>query len=126
MVLVRSVGIVFAIGLIVLFVVGNEVPQSEAVVTGYEIDAVKRRASVVLIEIRTAGHTGRHERNHVGVALHETPHVVPKLAVPFRPAAPIRKSSDLVKSGGVPGFSNELRIGKDRIASNGFEKRRIG
>ncbi len=53
--MVLAVAVVFAVGLVVLLVVGNQVAQREAVVRGDEVDARGGTPRGVLIEIGAAG-----------------------------------------------------------------------
>src|SRR5580692_5411178 len=50
-----AVAILFAVRLVVLVVVGDQVAQREAVVCGYEVDAGVRTAPAPRIEVRAAG-----------------------------------------------------------------------
>ena len=55
MVVVVAVAVVFAVGLVVLVVVADEIVQREAVVRGDEVDAGVGLAAVVLVQIAAAG-----------------------------------------------------------------------
>src|SRR5205085_10856326 len=55
-VVVGAVVVPFAVGLVVLLVVRDEVVQREAIVAGDEVDAVDRQMAARLVEIGAAGH----------------------------------------------------------------------
>src|ERR1700679_1249902 len=80
-----TVSVVFAVGLIVLVVIGDQVVEIEAVVGGDKIDARPRFATTFIEEV--AG--PRDSRGKVGkdaiVALPEASHGIAKFVIPLRP-----------------------------------------
>ena len=69
MVVVLAVAVVFAIGLVVLLVVADEVVQREAVVARDEVDAGVRPAAAVLVEIAAAGDARRELGDEAAIAI---------------------------------------------------------
>ena len=65
-VVVRAVAIVFAVRLVVLVVVGDQVVEREAVVAGHEVDALLRLPFLVTVDVRAAeqprGEAGHRSR----------------------------------------------------------------
>src|SRR5215831_4422759 len=84
-VVVRAVAIFFAVGFVVLAVVGDQVIQGEAVVTGDEVDALLRLALLVTVDVGAAQEARGHRGHRRLVALYEVTHVVAKAAVPLLP-----------------------------------------
>ena len=58
----RAVAVVFAVGLVVLAVVGDQIVEREAVVAGHEVDALLGLALLVAVDLRAADHAGRRTR----------------------------------------------------------------
>ena len=58
-VVVGAVAVFLAVGVVVLFVVADQVVQREPVVTGDEIDAGVRLAAIVLVQVAAAGQARR-------------------------------------------------------------------
>jgi hypothetical protein len=75
----------FAVGVVVLVVVGDEVVEREAVVGGHEVHAGRGLAAVVLVEVRAAGEAGRELAERLWLAAPVVTHGVAVLAVPLRP-----------------------------------------
>ena len=109
-VLVRSVRVVVAVGLVMFVVVGNEVVQGEAVVRGNVVDALvrmKRVHPVIREEVVAAVeplHEGRHQ---AGVAAHKAPNVIPEAAVPLEARLGGERSPELVRPGRIPWLRDE-------------------
>ena len=58
-VVVGSVAVVFAVGLVVLLVIGDKIVEREAVVAGYEVDALLGLAFLVPVDLGAAEQAGR-------------------------------------------------------------------
>ncbi len=124
-VVVVTITIIFTVFGVVFLFVRNQIVHREAVVAGDEIDAAKRWASGVLVQIAAAGKSGREGTQCSAVATPESSHVVAVTAVPLCPAM-ISKRADLVGTGGVPGLRDDLRVRQQRILGDDFDHRWIG
>ena len=120
---VRAVLVVFAVALVMLGVVGDQVVQGEAVVAGDEVDAVVGGAAVVAIQVRGTGKPPAHFGDVPGVALGETAHGVAEAAVPFGPVD--GKVADLIGAG-VPGLGDEDGAAEYGVLRGGIEERAGG
>ncbi len=78
-----SVRPVLAVGLVVLFVVGDQVAQGEAIVGSDEVDACPRMPGVGLVEVGAAGKAGGELAEGSGLTAPEVPHRVAVPAVPL-------------------------------------------
>src|SRR5689334_18108448 len=63
-VVVGAVAVLFAIGLVVLLVVGNEIVERKAVVAGYKIHALLQLAPFVAVNFRAAHQPISHTLHH--------------------------------------------------------------
>src|SRR5260370_31092084 len=113
-IIVDAIPVILAVGLVVLVIVGNQVIQGEAIVTGDEIDAIDRHAPLILVEIRAARDPRGHSADQPRVAFDKATDIVAEAPVPFRPAFP-GKVPDLVKATGIPRLGNNFCIGKNFI-----------
>ena len=113
-VVVGAVAVVFAIGLVVLGVVGDEVVEGEAVVTGHEVDALLGLALLVGIDLGAAGQAVGHARHRARLTAEEAPDIVAEPPVPLLPAV-AHERADLVQAGGIPGLGDELRAREHRV-----------
>ncbi len=93
-IIVSTVLIIFAVGLVMFFVVADQIVQREAVVGGDKIDAGVRLPPALAIKIAAARQAISHAADLAGVALPKTPHGVAVDAVPFRPEH--REIADLI------------------------------
>src|SRR5205085_1401071 len=107
-VLIEAVAIVFAVGFVVLLVVGNEIEQGEAVVAGDEVDGMAWMATPGLVEVRAAADASGEGGGEAGLAAPEAADVIAIAAVPLRPALPEREAADLVEPCRIPGLGDEL------------------
>src|SRR5262249_62383318 len=80
-----SVLIVFAVGLVMLFVITDQVGEREPVVRRDEIDARIWLAPVAFVKVTASRQTVGQVRNQSVVAAPESAHCVSINAVPFRP-----------------------------------------
>ena len=120
-VLAGAVVVVLQVGLVVLFSIADEVTEGEPVVGGDEVDAGPRAPSVVIEKIAGSRDAGRQFRELSAVSTPEPPHGVAVAVVPLGPpgreaAKPIPALPD------VPGFGDQLYLGKDRVLKQGVEK----
>ena len=104
-IIIVAVLVAFAVRLIVLFVVADQVVERETIVRGDEIDARIWASSAVLIKIGAAGQPISHLADAALVAFPETAHCVAIFAVPFRTRH--RKIANLITAvPDVPRFRN--------------------
>src|SRR6202035_3795033 len=109
-VVVAAVPAALAVGLVVLVVVGHQVGQGEAVVTGDEVDRGDRVPAVVGVQVAGAGEPVGELGQGGRLAAPQVPDRVPVLAVPFAPQR--REVPDLVAAlAHVPGLGDPLHLG---------------
>ena len=119
-----AVLVVFAVRLVVLVVVGNEIVQREAVVGGDEIDA-RPGLAAAMIELVRRGAEARRQRLGARLAAPEVAHRVAERVVPLRPAR--RKAADLIAAGpAVPGLGDQFDVGQQRVLPDRFQKAALG
>ena len=109
-----------------LFLVGKEVGEGEAVVTSDKIDRGGRFASAFAVKIGRTEDALDHFTDRIVVAAEEAARGIAEFPVPFHPASVVREIADLVKSARVPGLGDEFAVGQNRVVGDGLEERRIG
>ena len=131
-VVVSTIGVVPAICLVVLFIIGIKIIKRKSVMAGKEIDTgiITGIITVIMIikssiEISGSGNTPCGIPRMPAVTLQKTSKGISVTAIPFCPAAACRETSYLIKSAGIPCFCNQLDITEDRVICKGTEKRRI-
>src|ERR1043165_3259162 len=97
MVFVGAVAIVFAVGLVVLVIVTDQILKRETVMAGDEVDAGVGGPAGLLVEVGETGQARGELRCRAAVPLPEAAHVVPVAAIPFRPQH--GEVADLVAAG---------------------------
>ena len=123
-VVVCPVGVVPAVFQVVLLVVGEEVPQGEAVVAGDEVHrGVLPPGGAV--DVPGAHHPLRRRLGAALVPLEVAAYVVPVAPVPLRPAVPGREGAHLVEPPGVPRLGDELHVPQDGVKGHGLEQGRL-
>ncbi len=119
-----AVAVVFAVRLVVLVVVGDEIAQGEAVVRSDEIDARPRFPPA---EIELVGRRAKSGSERLG-ARHPAPVIsygVAERVVPLGPAR--REAADLVAArAAVPWLRDELDFREQRILSDRLQKAALG
>src|SRR5260221_22768 len=109
-VVVAAVAPQVAVGLVVLAVVADQVPQREAVVAGDEVHRRDRPPRAGLVQVAGPGQPGRELGQRGGPAAPEVADRVAVLAVPLRPQR--RELADLVAAlAHVPGLGDQLDLG---------------
>src|SRR5208337_3392143 len=101
-IVVRAVAVLLEVGLIVFPLVGNQIVQREAVVTGDEVDALLGFALLVTIKVGAADVAIGKGTDGVFFGAKEVAHVVAEFAVPLAPAI-AHEAADLIEAGGIPG-----------------------
>ena len=120
-VVVAAVLVVLPVGVVVLLVVGDEVPEREAVVAGDEVDAGRGSAAVALVEVGGAGQPVGEVADPAGLAAPVVADGVPEAPVPFCPAD--REVADLVAAlPDVPRLGHQLHLGEDRVLVDDLEE----
>src|SRR5260370_5308664 len=106
-VLVGAVAIALAIGLVVFFVVAEQILEREAVMHGDVIDAGARRAAVMVEQVGRAGHAAGHFADQAAFAAPVAPHRGAITVVPFRQLR--RKRADLIAAQPeIPGLCDQI------------------
>ena len=113
---VAAVAVAFAVGLVVLAVVGHEVGEREAVVGRDEVDR-SRWAALGGEEVGRARHAAGQGRR-AGVAGPEATDVVAIPVVPLAPAA-VEAAHLVAARADVPGFGDELQAAQHRVLPDG-------
>jgi hypothetical protein len=107
MIVGMAVPVLFAVRLIVLFIVGDEVVEIESVMRGDEIDARPGLSPALVEEIARSGNALGEIRQYAGIAFPEAAHGVAELIIPFRPSR--WELPDLVAAGAdIPGLSDQF------------------
>src|SRR6516165_8786342 len=112
--IVGAVAVFFAVGLVVLLVVGNQVIQGKSVVTGHEVDALFGLALLVTIHFMAAEQAIGEMPHCPWFGAKETAHIIAKPPIPFFPAVS-NKTAYLIQAGGVPRFGDEPGTGQSRV-----------
>src|SRR5262249_20268690 len=113
-IVVRAVAIAFAIGLVVLAVVGDQIVERETVVAGDEIHALLRVALLMSIDLRTAHQAIREPGNSACVAAKEAAKIVAEASIPLAPTV-AQKTSHLINPRRVPRLRDKLGAHQPRI-----------
>src|SRR4051812_20081883 len=103
--IVGTIAAVFAIGFVVLALVGDQIVERKAVVAGDEIDALFRLAILVSIDLRAANEAVGKAAQRAFFRAEERSDIVAETPVPFLPAI-ADKTADLIKPGGIPRLGN--------------------
>ena len=113
-VVVASVAVLFAVFVVVLSVVADNVVHREAVVASNIVYRVAGLLSVVQVQVAGTGDARGRRRRSVFVSANKAAHVVPKAVVPFRPAAS-GKVSHLVAAARVPRLGDDFCVCQNRV-----------
>ena len=125
MVDVAAVAVAFAVRLIVLGRVGDDIGEREAVVRGDEIDRSRRRAEAGREDVGRAGEARRQLADASRLAAPEPAHRVAIVVVPFAPAG--RELPETIAARpDIPRLGNELQLAQHGILLDGLEQRRRG
>ena len=122
-VVVGPVGVVPAVGQVVLFVVAEQVPEGKAVVAGDEVHRGVG-AALTAVHILRAHQTQGGRLGAALAALEVAAQVVPVAAVPLRPPVPGGEGAHLVEPPGVPGLGDELHVPQNGVEGQGLEQGR--
>ena len=116
-----SVAVAFAVRLIVLVVVADQILQRETVMRGNEVDARPGTAATITEDVGRARHPRRHVGDEASIAFPEAPHDIAILAVPLGPTR--REITELIAArANVPGFADQLNIGQLGILAERVEE----
>src|SRR5580658_222460 len=110
-VVVCAIAVIFAIRLVVLLVVGHEIVEREAVMTGDKIHVFLSVALLRTVDLGAADQSVSQERNRAVVAPEKAAHIVTKTPVPLSPLVS-EEVTHLVQTRRIPGLGDELRASK--------------
>src|SRR5215217_303885 len=114
MVVIVSITVAFAIGLVVLLIVAPQIPQCESIVGGDHVQRRLRGASCRPVNILAAAETLRKRCCRCGIPAPEAPYLVPIAAVEFSPRP--GKSTNLVAiRTDIPWFRDHLHVSQHRV-----------
>src|SRR5262249_40308985 len=124
-VIIGTVVIVFAIGLVVLLLVADEIIECEAVMHGHVVNAAVQPAAIVLELRGRSGHTVRQIADEGSLAAPEAANGLAVEIVPLRPSG--RERADLIAAGtDVPWLGDQFNVAEHRILPHGGKKWRVG
>src|SRR5262249_24756600 len=123
-IVVRPIAIYFAICFVVFRAIRDEVIEGESVMARYKINALFGLPFLVPVNSRAATKPVSTIPNRKCFSAKKTPDITSKPSVPFLPTI-ADETADLVKSGCVPGFGDELDPGKIRVRFDVPQHRRI-
>src|SRR5258708_3147975 len=106
-IVVSTVAVAFAIGLVVLAVVGNQIVECEAVVTGHEIDAGLRLALLATVDLRAAEQPIAKWRERIVIPTEKAAHIIAKSPIPLPPIIP-KEAAHLVQARRVPRLGDQF------------------
>ncbi len=116
-----AVIVVFAIGVVVLLVIGDEIVQREAVMRRNEVDARPGLAAALVVDVAGAKKARGEVLRLAVVVLPIFAHAVAIFVVPFGPTG--RKAADLIAArADIPGFADQLHASQRRILGDGVEE----
>src|SRR6266849_3729962 len=105
-VVVGAVAIVLAIGLVVFFIVAEQIRQREAVMDGDVIDAGTRRAAIMVEQVGRTGHAAGDFADQAAFTAPVAPHRAAIAVIPLRPLR--RKRTDLITAKPeIPGLGDQ-------------------
>src|SRR5258708_6197505 len=81
----RAVAVILSIGFIVFRVVRDQIVQGEAIMAGYEIDALLGLALGIPVDVRASKQAIPYTLHRIVVRFHEATYIVAESAVPFLP-----------------------------------------
>src|SRR5262249_22051385 len=120
-VLIGTVSVVFAVRLVVLALIADDVGEGEAVMDGDMIDTRSRAAAALMEQISGAGQAAPQLTDEAAIAAPVASQYAAELVVPFRPAG--RKTAHLVAAqADVPRFRDKFHVGQNRVLTDGPKK----
>ena len=122
-VVVGPVAIVFAVGLVVLVGVGDDIGEGEAVVGDDVVDALGGRRRVGE-DVARAGDAGREFAAGVRLAAPKMAHGVAEAVVPLAPAVG-KIAEPIAFRPEIPRLGDQLGLRQDRIGGERLEQRRL-
>ena len=118
------VAVVFAIGVVVFFVVADQIAQRKAVMRGNEIDAGRRTAAAVVENIGRPGQTFGKCTQITAFPRPKRAHIIAETAVPF--GKRLREIAQVIAAlANVPCFDNQLQTSQYRVLIQDLEKTAI-
>src|SRR5690606_164227 len=117
-IVVGTVAVVFAIGVVVLVVVGHQVLQGEAIVSGDEINRGVGPSAALIKQVAGGGQAARKLWQLTAIATPEGTYCTANAIIPFHPAW--RESADLITTDAtVPGFCDEFKLAQHGVLTAG-------
>src|SRR5882724_4351524 len=124
-VVVGTIAVVFPVRLVVLPIVGDEIVQGEAVVTGHEVDALFWLPPSVAVDLGAAEQAVGEASGRALLPPEEAACVVTEPSIPLLPAiAP--EAAHLVEPRRIPRLGDELGAGQPGIRLNVPQYGRVG
>ena len=118
------VAVIFAVGVVVFFVVADQIAQSEAVVCGNEVDAGRRSTAAVVENIGRPGQAFGKCTQITAFPRPKRAHIIAETAVPF--GKRLREIAQVITAlADVPCFDNQLQTGQNRVLIQNLEKTAI-
>src|SRR5580704_18985517 len=120
MIVRTAVFVSFAVGLVVLLVIADQVVERKTVVRGDEVYAGPGFPPVSVEDVSGGAQTGCHSAGGV-LPLPESAYCVAEFVIPFGPAR--RKFADLITArAAIPRFGDQFDSAQHRILAAGFQK----
>src|SRR6056297_1121962 len=120
-VVICAVLVVFTVGFIMFFIVGDQILQREAIVGGDKVDAGEGETAGILVEIRATGKAGCKLAECFITSRPEVAYTVAVTAVPLAPHR--RKVANLITTfANVPGLGDQLDLADHRVLLDQIEE----
>ena len=115
---IRAVAVVFAVGLVMLMIVTDQITQAKTIMRRYKINAGPDITVVVIKDIAGTGNAAGKLADLIFVAFPKTADNIAVFVIPFRPAR--RESPDLITADAdIPRLGNQFDFFQHRILRNG-------
>jgi hypothetical protein len=123
-IVIGAIAVGFAVSLVALHVVGDQVVEGKSVMASHEIDAHLSLALLMPVDLRTAEQPVRDLRHRARIPSKEAADIVPEPPVPFPPVIPA-EASHLVQTGRIPRLGDHFRARQHGIGFDVPEHRRV-
>ena len=114
-VMVFAVSVVLAIGLVMFFVIRDEVHERKAVVSRDEVDTGLDATPLRSVEVGRTDDALLDVAQHLFVALQEAADAVAILSVPLSPSSPRRERAHLIESTCIPCLGNQFGLAENGV-----------
>src|SRR4029077_1669460 len=109
-IVLNAIAVIFTVRLVVLVVIGDEIVECEAVVAGHKVHTCLGFAFFVAVNLRAAEQTVGKRPNCVVVTAKKAADIIAEPPIPLSPVV-ANEATDLIESGRVPRFGDELGTG---------------